>query len=46
MCLLSGGGGVVAEVSTFAPYFITDIVGVTFHVVELLDLDRISTVYC
>lgn len=36
----------MAEVSTLAPYFITDIVGVTFHVVELLELDRISTMYC
>lgn len=38
--------GVVGEVATFAPYFITDVVGVIFCVVELLEVERISGLDC
>lgn len=44
VCLLSVR--VVAEVGTSAPYFITDIAGVMFPVVEMLELDRISGEFC
>ena len=38
--------GVVAEVGTFVPYFVTDIVGVMFHVMEMLNFGRISDMCC
>lgn len=34
--------GVVAGVGTFPPYFITDVVGLIVHGVEMWQVDRIS----
>lgn len=37
---------VVAEVATFAPYFIADVVGMMLQVVVILQVDRISGMDC